>query len=77
MGFVSASTGYPCCRVSYVHKEKEGEWSSEKEFWLLPFSFYENSEQTSLDSPLTDQASTAIGCLWFPSRGKVRAQTRT
>lgn len=45
----------------------------EKEFWLLPCAFYENSEQTSLDSPLADQAPTAIGYLWFPSRGRARA----
>lgn len=40
--------------------------------FFLP-SFMRNSEQTSMDSPLADQAPTAIGYLWFPSRGMRRA----
>lgn len=56
---------------------KEGRCGSEKEkeFCLLPCAFYEKLEQTSLDSPLADQAPTAIGYLWFPSRGRARAWT--
>lgn len=85
MGFVSASTGYPRCRLLYVHKEKEakkeecggGRCGSENErnsgFCLD--AFYENSEQASLDSLLADHAPMAIGYLWFPSRGKTHAGT--
>ena len=31
MGFVSASTGYPRCRLLYVHKEKEAKEEEEEE----------------------------------------------
>lgn len=59
----SAKGGWRCC------SEKE------KEFWPEPGAFYGSSERTSLDNALADQAPAAVGYLWFPSRGRLRART--